>query len=138
VPDGRPRSDHVVPRSMERNRRVPPKDIQTTSPDGALIVAFVGNTVRVGVGVPGAVVAGAVVGLGVEVRVDAAGVLTVGDGALAGDEHALAISRKSARKLPGWTRWRITLTALRSVDSPTSARGLAFERGRIPDFLRSD
>jgi hypothetical protein len=104
--------------------------------DGALIVAVVGRAIGVGVGVPGAVVAGAVVGLGVEVRVDAAGVLTVGEGALAGDEHALAMNRTSARKLPALTR-RIMSTALRSVDSPTSARGLAFERGRIADFLRS-
>jgi hypothetical protein len=80
---------------------VPPKDIQTTSPDGALIVAFVGSTVRVGVGVAGADVAGAVVGVGVEVAADAAGVLAVGDGAFdAGDEHAAATSRTRARKLP--------------------------------------
>jgi hypothetical protein len=86
IPDGTPRSSHVVPRSLERNSRVPATSAHTMSPDGALIVAMFGSVIGVPVGVGAAVGDG--LGVGVAVGAGLGVALGEGLGGTVGDAPA--------------------------------------------------
>src|SRR5260221_3886118 len=99
---GTPRSCQVVPRSFERNRRVPPTSAHTTSPEGALRFADVGRVIGVPVGV--ATAEGAWLAVGVAVVVGAALAVTAGDalGEAAGPQAARhdASTSEASRFIP--------------------------------------